>query len=75
MRCWPTTPLVYPRSEGAFVLSNLPDEVAEQILNSRMPETHYMRLGKVLLLMAEQRKNANPVFKERIEKEQKKRGK
>jgi len=40
----------------SFVLSNLPDEIAEQILNGRVPETHYMRLGKVLLLMADQRK-------------------
>jgi hypothetical protein len=58
----------------SFVLSNLPDEIAEQILNGRVPETHYMRLGKVLFLMADQRKNANPAFKERVEKEQKKRG-
>lgn len=67
-------PLGLPAVGRAFVLSNLPDEVAEQILNSRVPETHYMRLGKVFRLMAEQRKNANPVFKDRIEKERKKRG-
>ena len=58
----------------SFILSNLPDEITEQILNSRVPETHYMRLGKVLLLMADQRKNANPAFNERVEKEQKNRG-
>ena len=58
----------------SFILSNLPDEITEQILNSRVPETHYMRLGKVLLLMADQRKNAKPAFKERVEQELKKRG-
>ena len=58
----------------SFILSNLPDEITEQILNSRVPETHYMRLGKVLLLMADQRKNANPAFNERVEQELKKRG-
>lgn len=57
-----------------FVLSNLPGEIAEQILNSRVPETHYARLGKGLLLMAEQRQNDNPAFKERVEQERKKRG-
>jgi type VI protein secretion system component VasK len=58
----------------SFILSNLPDEITEQILNSRVPETHYMRLGKVLLLMADRRKNAKPAFKERVEQELKKRG-
>jgi hypothetical protein len=57
-----------------FVLYQLPDKIAEQILNSRVPETHYARLGKALLLMAEQRQNDNPAFKERVEKERKKRG-
>lgn len=60
----------------AFVLSNLPDEIAEQILNSTVPETHYMRLGKVLLLMAEQRKNdKDEAFNKRVEQERKKRQK
>jgi len=59
-----------------FVLSNLPDEIAEQILNSTVPETHYMRLGKVLLLMAEQRKNdKDEAFNKRVEQERKKRQK
>lgn len=57
----------------AFVLSNLPNEVAEQILNSTVPETHYMRLGKVLLLMAEQRQK-DEAFNKRVEQERKKRG-
>ncbi len=59
----------------AFVLSSLPDEIAEEILNSRVPETHYMRLGKVILLMAEQRKkDKDEAFNKRIEQERKKRG-
>lgn len=59
----------------AFVLSSLPDEIAEEILNSRVPETHYMRLGKVLLLMAEQRKkDKDEAFNKRVEQERKKRG-
>lgn len=58
-----------------FVLFNLPDEIAEQILNSRVPETHYARLGKALRLMAEQREKDNRTFKQRVERERKKRGK
>ena len=58
-----------------FALSNLPDEIAEQILNSRVPETHYARLGKALLLMAEQRQKSNRAFKQRVERERKKQGK
>jgi hypothetical protein len=60
-----------------FVLFNLPDEIAEQILNSRVPETHYARLGKALLLMAEQRQKnpKNAAFRQRVERERKKRGK
>lgn len=69
-------PLGLPAVGRAFVLSNLPDEIAEQILNSTVPETHYMRLGKVLLLMAEQRKNdKDEAFKKRVEQERKKRQK
>ena len=60
----------------AFVLSSLPDEIAEEIFNSRVPETHYMRLGKVLLLMAEQRKkDKDEAFNKRVEQERKKRQK
>lgn len=55
-----------------FVLSNLPDEMGEQILNSRVPETHYMRLGQVLLLMAKQRQKGE-AFNKRVEQERKKR--
>ena len=57
-----------------FVLYQLPVELAEQILNSRVPETHYIRLGKAILLTAEQRQSDNPAFKARVEKAQKKRG-
>jgi hypothetical protein len=56
----------------SFALSILPDEIAEQILNSRVPETHYARLGKALRLMAEQRQKNNVAFKKRVEKERKK---
>jgi hypothetical protein len=56
----------------SFALSVLPDEIAEQILNSRVPETHYARLGKALRLMAEQRQKNNVAFKKRVEKERKK---
>lgn len=56
-----------------FALYQLPDEIAEQILNSRVPETHYARLGKGLLLLARQRED-KPAFKQRVEQEQKKRG-
>jgi DNA primase large subunit len=60
----------------AFVLSYLPDEIAEQILNSTVPETHYMRLSKVLLLMAEQRKkDKGEAFNKRVEQERNKRQK
>ena len=55
-----------------FALSFLPDEIAEQILNSRVPETHYARLGKALRLMAEQRQKNNVAFRKRVEKERKK---
>jgi hypothetical protein len=58
----------------SFALSALPDEIAEQILNSRVPETHYARLGKALRLMAEQRQKNNVAFKKRVEKERKKQG-
>lgn len=68
----------YPRGLIAevgrpFALYHLPDEIAEQILNSRVPETHYARLGKGLLLLARQREDT-PAFKQRVEKERKKRG-
>jgi hypothetical protein len=66
-------PLGLPEVGRRFVLSNLPDEIAEQILNSRMPKTHYIRLGKALLVMAEQRQNDNPAFKQRVEQERNKR--
>ena len=56
----------------SFALSVLPDEIAEQILNSRVPETHYARLGKALRLMAEQRQKNNVAFRKRVEKERKK---
>ena len=53
-----------------FSLYQLPVENTEQILNSRVPETHYARLGKALLLMAEKRQNdkGNAAFKKRVEK-------
>ena len=68
----------YPRGLIAevgkpFALYQLPDEIAEQILNSRVSETHYARLGKALLLLARQRED-KPAFKQRVEKERKKRG-
>ena len=58
----------------SFALSVLPDEIAERILNSRVPETHYARLGRALRLMAEQRQKINSAFKKRVEKERKKQG-
>jgi hypothetical protein len=58
-----------------FVLFHLPSEIAESVLNSRVPETHYARLGKAFLLMAEQRQKDKPAFKRRVEQERKKRGK
>ena len=62
-----------PRTVGRkFVLFSLPPEIAERVTNSRVPETHYARLGKVLQLLAEQRQKANAPFKERVEKERKK---
>ena len=71
----------YPRGLIAevgrpFALYQLPVEIAEDILNSRVPETHYARLGKGLLLMAEKRQNDkdNAAFKQRVEQERKKRG-
>lgn len=68
----------YPRGFIAevgrpFALYQLPVEIAEQILNSRVPETHYARLGKGLLLLARQRED-KPAFKQRVEQERKKRG-
>lgn len=67
-------PLGLPAVGRAFVLSNLPDEVTEQVLNSSVPETHYARLGKALLLLARQRED-KPAFKQRVERERKKRQK
>lgn len=69
----------YPRGLIAevgkpFALYQLPVEIAEQILNSRVPETHYARLGKGLLLLARQRED-KPAFKQRVEQERKKRQK
>ena len=58
-----------------FVLYQLPVETTEQILNSRVPETHYARLGKALELIAEQRQKTNAAFKQRVQRERKKRGK
>lgn len=58
-----------------FVLYQLPVEITEQILNSRVPETHYARLGKALQLMAEQRQKSTRSFKQHVEKERKKQGK
>jgi hypothetical protein len=58
-----------------FVLFHgLPPEIVERILNSRVPETHYFRLGKALLLLARHRED-KPAFKQRVEQERKKRGK
>ena len=59
----------------SFALSVLPDEIAERILNSRVPETHYARLGRALRLMGEQRQKDKVAFKHRVEQERKKRGK
>lgn len=69
----------YPRGLIAevgrpFVLYQLPVEIVEQILNSRVLETHYARLGIALLLLARQRED-KPAFKQRVEQERKKRGK
>ena len=69
----------YPRGLIAevgkpFALHQLPDEIAEQILNSRVPDTYYARLGKALLLIATQRED-KPAFKQRVGKERRKRGK
>jgi hypothetical protein len=58
-----------------FALSDLPIEITERILNSRVPETHYARLGKALRLMAEQRQKNNRAFEQRVERERKKQGK
>lgn len=57
-----------------FVLYNLSPEIAEQVTNSRVPETHYARLGQALRLLAEQRQQNNSAFKQRVERERKKRG-
>ena len=58
-----------------FILFQLPPEIAESILNSRVPETHYARLGKAFYLIAEQRQKDKAAFKRRVEQERKKRGK
>ena len=57
-----------------FVLYTLAPEMAERVTNSRVPETHYARIGQALKLMAEQRQKANAAFKQRVEQERKKRG-
>jgi len=66
-------PLGLPEVGRSFVLSNFPNEIAEQILNSRVPETHYMRLGKALLFLAQQRQK-DEAFNKRVEQERHKRG-
>ena len=53
----------------------LPPEIFERVLNSRVPETHYYRLGEALRLIAEQRQKDNRAFKQHVEQERKKRGK
>jgi hypothetical protein len=64
-----------PRTVGRnFVLFALPPEIAERVTNSRVPETHYARLGQALFLIAEQRLKNNASFKEAVEKERKKQG-
>lgn len=63
-----------PRPVGRnFVLFALPAEIAERVTNSRVPETHYARVGNVLKLIAEQREKANEAFRRRVEQERKKR--
>ncbi len=57
-----------------FVLYSLVPEISERVTNSRVPETHYARLGQALKLMAEQRQRSNAAFKQRVEQERKKRG-
>jgi hypothetical protein len=55
-----------------FVLFSFPLEIAQRVTNSRVPETHYVRVGKALFLIAEQRQKDNASFKERVERERKK---
>lgn len=55
----------------SFILFSLPPVIAERVTNSRVPETHYARLGKALQLLAEQRQQTNTAFKKRVEKERK----
>ena len=64
-----------PRTVGRnFVLFSLPPDIAERVTNSRVPETHYARLGQALFLRAEQRLKTNASFKATVEKERKNQG-
>lgn len=64
-----------PRTVGRnFVLFSLPPDIAERVTNSRVPETHYARLGQALFLRAEQRLKTNASFKAAVEKERKNQG-
>jgi hypothetical protein len=57
-----------PRTVGReFVLFSLPTQIGERVTNSRVPETHYARLGSALQLLAQQRQKENAAFKERVE--------
>jgi hypothetical protein len=49
-----------------FVLRVLPTEITERVTNSVVPRTHYARLGKALLLIAEQRQKDKDAFKQRV---------
>lgn len=55
-----------------FVLYSLAPEISEQVTNSRVPETHYARVGQMLSMMAEQRQKNNAAFRLRVEQERKK---
>ncbi len=56
-----------------FVLYALTPELSEQVTNSRVPETHYARIGQALLLMGAQRQKGNAAFRQRVEQEKEKR--
>lgn len=70
--------LAFPSSVAVgkeFVLYKLPPEIAERVLNSRVPETHYAKLGEALRLIAVKRQKDNRAFQKRVEQERKKREK
>jgi len=54
-----------------FVITVLPREIVEQVLNSRVPEAHYSKVGADLLKIAEKRQKDSGLFRLHLEQARK----